>query len=83
MCHLSRAALSQCMSACLGLVQIPNHILMNHALLIARFYINVCKTGGTIPRLPLFLKIVWSTKETEKQIACEKGKVEQFEKKDK
>ena len=67
-------------SACLGLVQIPNQILINRALFIARYHIYDYKTRGIIPRLPLFLKIVSSTKGTEKQIACEKGKMEQFEK---
>ena len=68
------------MSACLGLVQIPNLILINHALLIARYHIYVCKTRGTIPRLSLFLKLLLSKKQTEKQIAFEKGTMKQFEK---
>ena len=66
---------------CLGLDEEKGGILVNHCLLLARYYIFRCKFNNTKPSILEYLYQIKSKLQLEKQISVTIGRQKAFEKK--
>ena len=66
---------------CLGLVDRISNLLLHHFLLIARHYIYSCKLRNTHPLLPIYIQLITSSMEIEKQVALDNNNLASFRKK--
>ena len=64
------------MSICLGLVPIPDKMLINQTLLIARHYIYVSRVRGNIPKQSSFIRLLTTTKEIEQNNTYKIGELD-------
>ena len=77
--------LSQCegfslsYSMCIGFVNELPDILVQHLLLIARYYIYTCKLKNTTPVLRIFTELVMNSARIEKRFAFETNALGKFE----
>lgn len=78
--HLSQSSHFS-MSICLGLDVFPDKILINQALLIARYHIHVSRVKGTLPQRSAFIRLLWSAREIENNIAKKTRELPKFFKK--
>ena len=69
------------MSICLGLVPIPDKMLINQTLLNARHYIYVSRVRGNIPQHSGFIQLLTTTKKNEQNNVYKIGELDSFRKK--
>ena len=64
---------------CIGFVNEPPDILVQHLFLIARYYIYTCKLKNTTPVLRIFTELVMNSARIEKRFAFETNALGKFE----
>ena len=69
------------MSICLGLVPIPDEMLIKQTLLITRHYIYVSRVRSNIPQHSSFIWLLTTTKEIDQNNAYKTGELDSFCKK--